>query len=141
MNAFYWVVVFSIVSFTAAMYSKRLQKGAPAEEKLCEEQKETYLQDMGEGEEMKAFSVLDPKHNYFCAVTNERIVFDTKDGLVSLPYGEIEKVKYETMDGHKANAADSVFQIIIKVRAGKKYKLYRQSAHFTEIPAAMRKYC
>ena len=139
MNVLFWVIAFSLMAFGFANYKNQLQKDAGRERTVCEEKKEAYLQDKQEGEEIKAFTALDLKNSYFCAVTDRRIVFDTNKGRVSLPYDQIKKVKYQALDGFRAKVAGDVYTVIIK--ANRNYKLVRKSAHFSEIPAALSQYC
>ena len=130
----------SIISCTVFMLKQiSLGKNASAESVLCDDRKESYLEDLQEGEEVKAFAIHDNKKGHFAAVTNKRLVFDTNDGRASLPYNQIKKVKYKALGGSTTRSPGSVFQITIK--ADKTYNLYCQSSNFSKIPAALMRYC
>ena len=67
------------------------------------------------------------KGEYY-AVTNKRLMINNKKGLVSIPLETIQKVRLQTLDGHKAKEPSDCYHIIIN--ADKKYSFYRNSGKF-----------
>lgn len=81
--------------------------------------------------------VIATDRNGRCILTNQRLLFDTKEGFTALPFKKIKSLSGITTDGKKTTAPAKMVSVTIK--AEQEYTLYNKSADFVELVKELKK--
>lgn len=101
----------------------------PDNQKKDAEKRSEFEAMMEEGETFLASCTADRKR--FCAVSSKRFLIETKDGLKSIPLGEIKKVTGKDYGANKTK--DPKNMLLIEIKADKKYTVSNCSAEFEDV--------
>ena len=109
------------------------------------EKEKMFREMLVEGEELKAYCVVDTKHYYYCAVTNMRIIIEGKDGNKHIYFEHIKNIKYMNTRSNNVSPTNSdITQIMIVVdkshmisHTDEKYYISNFSSKFSDVVAAI----
>ena len=66
-----------------------------------------------------------------CILTNQRLLFDTKEGFTAVPFNKIKSLSGISAEGKKTTAPAKMVSLTIK--AEKEYTLYNKSPEFVDM--------
>ena len=72
-----------------------------------------------------------------CILTNQRLLFDTKEGFTAVHFKLIKSLSGLTAEGKKTTAPAKMVSVTIK--AGQEYTLYNKSAEFVDLVKELKK--
>ena len=72
-----------------------------------------------------------------CILTNQRLLFDTKEGFTAVPFSKIKSLSGVAADGKKTTAPAKMVSVTIK--AGQEYTLHNRSEDFVELVKELKK--
>ena len=72
-----------------------------------------------------------------CILTNQRLLFDTKEGFTAVPFKLIKSLSGLTAEGKKTTAPAKMVSVTIK--AGQEYTLYNKSPEFVDLVKELKK--
>ena len=72
-----------------------------------------------------------------CILTNQRLLFDTRDGFQAVSLKSVKSLSGLTAEGKKTTAPAKMVSVTIK--AGREYTLYNKSAEFVDLVKELKK--
>ena len=72
-----------------------------------------------------------------CILTNQRLLFDTRDGFQAVSLKSVKSLSGLTAEGKKTTAPAKMVSVTIK--AGQEYTLYNKSAEFVDLVKELKK--
>lgn len=115
-----------VLSVWSAVINKRNLKQRDFDRKL-----ETVLKPKEE------VLVIAADKNGRCILTNQRLLFDTKEGFTAVPFNKIKSLSGITAEGKKTTAPAKMVSVTIK--AGQEYTLFNKSESFVELVKELKK--
>ncbi len=133
-NSLYLVVLMGfILSTVTFIWRERAEKADQDPANIAKDQEaEKKYAGLCESDETINVICRGNKEEYY-VLTDKRLIIDNKNGLQSIPFDTIKKVKLQKLGGGKAGHP-SLCQIIT-INADRKYTLARYSQKFNEIAA------
>lgn len=133
-----WICIFFVVfGGVMALISKVLKEKRGSSEKYQKIIADFYhqaTQMLERGECIEAYC------GYFpcAAVTNQRLLVEEKNGIKTIPFSQIRKVKGMSFSGNTTN--DPKQMMVFEIKADKKYALGNHSDGFVQVVEALNKH-
>ena len=132
----YFLIISVIVSVAGLLYrQKTLKRDKKPEAIKMDVEKKQYFSTLLEGDEM-LLSYCNNGGSYYFAVTDKRIIIETKKETVSIPHDNIKKIIFKNFNGNKVSPfqTDSVQSVEIRSSVPeKKYHVFRYSDKFDDV--------
>ena len=115
-----------LLAIRSAVIKKRKQKQRDFDRKL-----ETVLKDK------ETVQVISTDRDGRCILTNQRLLFDTRNGFQAVPFSKIKAISGVTGDGKKTVAPAKMASVTIK--AGQEYTMYNTGEDFVTLVKELKK--